>query len=315
MPAFADGVLPAAATPVQREQAQARFARGKDLLGKKNYDGALAEFRASHEIVASPNTRLEIARCLRAMGKLVRRVRRARTHGGRGQGAGGPGQSLPARARFGHGGAGRDRAAARLRHADHPERDGRHDRLRVGGEEIRRAAWGEPAPVVAGTTQVVVTTPGHAPVTRALTVAAGDKAAVTIDALSGEALGGAQPPAEPPPAPAPSGPVAVADLGLRGRGRWRRPGLVTFAITGAMAHSTYDDLNNACHGGPCPPDKDGEISSGKTQQTVANVALGVGIAGVAAGATLFVLSLPKSAPASNAAIVVMPAGVGVRGSW
>jgi hypothetical protein len=82
-----------------------------------------------------------------------------------------------------------------------------------------------------------------------------------------------------------------------------------------MAHSTYNDLNNACHGGPCPPDKTGEISSGKTQQTIANVALGVGIAGVAAGATLFVLSLPKSTPASNAAIVVMPAGVGVRGSW
>ena len=59
------------ATPVQREQAQARFARGKEFIAKKDFDAALAEFRASHEIVASPNTRLEIARCLRAAGKLV----------------------------------------------------------------------------------------------------------------------------------------------------------------------------------------------------------------------------------------------------
>ena len=47
------------------------FLRGKDFLGKKDYEHALAEFRASHDIVASPNTRLEIARCLRAMGKVV----------------------------------------------------------------------------------------------------------------------------------------------------------------------------------------------------------------------------------------------------
>ena len=67
--ARADGVLPAHATPVQREQAQARFMRGKEFLAKKQFEQAVAEFRASHDIVASPNTRLELARCLLAMGK------------------------------------------------------------------------------------------------------------------------------------------------------------------------------------------------------------------------------------------------------
>ena len=70
-PAWADGVLPPEATPVQREQAQARFLRGKDLMARKNYGEALVEFQASHDIVASPNARLEIARCLLATGKLV----------------------------------------------------------------------------------------------------------------------------------------------------------------------------------------------------------------------------------------------------
>src|ERR1700744_5476021 len=69
--ARADGVLPAQASPVQREQAQSRFVRGKDLLARNRYDDALAEFRASLDIVSSPNTRLEIARCLVATGKLV----------------------------------------------------------------------------------------------------------------------------------------------------------------------------------------------------------------------------------------------------
>src|SRR5258708_4041091 len=69
--AQADAVLPAAATPVQREQAQARFLRGKDLMTRRQYEDALAEFRASHEIVASPNTRLQTARCLLAMGRLI----------------------------------------------------------------------------------------------------------------------------------------------------------------------------------------------------------------------------------------------------
>src|ERR1700730_10725219 len=70
-PARADGVTPATATPVQREQAQARFLRGKELMGKRRYEEALAELRASREIVASPNARLEVARCLLAMGNAV----------------------------------------------------------------------------------------------------------------------------------------------------------------------------------------------------------------------------------------------------
>src|SRR5207253_10712811 len=69
--ARADGVPPAAATPLQREQAQSRFARGKDLMDKGQYQDALVEFRASHDIVSSPNTRLEMARDLRAAGQLV----------------------------------------------------------------------------------------------------------------------------------------------------------------------------------------------------------------------------------------------------
>jgi hypothetical protein len=311
--AIADGVLPAVATPVQREQAQARFVRGKDLLAKKQIDAALAEFRASHEIVASPNTRLEIARCLRQTGKLVA----AYAELGR--------TAVEAKELVGQ-----DNRYQRALDSAMSERaeiepqlgfvsltiqnpsDDTH--VVVGGEEIRRAAWAEPAPVVAGMTEIVVTTPGHAAVSRTITVAAGQRASLTVDAQSGDAVGGPAQPAPEPPLSSSSSSASLRPWAYVAGGVGA-VGLITFAITGAMAKSTYDDLNGACHGGPCPPDKSGEISSGKTQQTVANVSLVLGIVGVAAGATLFVISMPKGAPASNAALVVTPGGLALRGGF
>lgn len=92
-------------------------------------------------------------------------------------------------------------------------------------------------------------------------------------------------------------------------------GLATFAIFGAMASSTYNDLNHACGSGPCPSSKSSEISSGKTDETFANVGLVIGALGVGAGVTLFVLSIPRGAPATSAGFVVSPGWAGVRGEW
>ena len=312
-PARADGVLPAQASPVQREQAQARFLRGKDQLGKRRYDEALSEFRASHDIVASPNTRLEIARCLLSMGKLVE----AYAELGR---AAVEAKELRAEdKRY-------DRAyeAATSERADLQPKLGfvsltiqnpsEGTRVTVGTEELRRAAWAEPAPVMAGTTAVVVSTPGHADVTRSVTLAAGATSSLTIDAQSGATDGSpapavaAAPPADAPAKPSPLRPYAYAAGGVG------VAGLLTFTIAGVMAHSTYSDLQKTCGAGACPASKDGEISSGKTQQTVANVGLVLGLVGVAAGATLFVLSLHHDAPGPSAALVVGPAWLGVRGT-
>ena len=136
-----------------------------------------------------------------------------------------------------------------------------------------------------------------------------------MDAQSGELLGGAPPP-PPPEAPPPAPAMSSLRLGAYIAAGVGVVGLATFTVGGVMARSTYDDLNGACHGGPCPPDKSGEISSGKTQQTIANVGLVVGIAGVATGATLFVLSLPKASPtAPTTGLAVAPGWMGVRGSW
>jgi hypothetical protein len=312
--ALADGVLPGAATPVQREQAQERFARAKDFMAKKDYAGALTEFRASHEIVASPNTRLEISRCLRGTGKLVA------AYAEYGRTAVEAKELLPQDNRY-------QKAydAATAERAELEQKLGfvslsvenatDATTVTVGGEEIRRAAWSEPAPVAPGATDVVVNTPGHEPATRTVTLAAGQKTTLTIDAMAGEPTPAAAPP--PAPEPAPAVDTGSSRTSLRPwayvAGGVGAAGLVTFGIFAVMAKSTYDDLNTACNGGPCPASKNGEISSGKTQQTVANIGLGVGIVGVAVGATLFVLSMPKSTPDSGAALVVTPTGLRVDG--
>jgi len=314
LPARADGVLPSEATPVQREQAQARFARGKELLAKKSFDEALEEFRASHDIVASPNARLQMGRCLRALGKFVaayaefgRTIVEAREL-----------SASDNRYKLADDAATIERGELEpllgfvLLTITNPSEE---TRVTVGGEEIRRAAWAEPTPASAGVTEVVVETPGHAPVKTEVAITQATKTSLTIDAQSGEPL--AEPTAAPPPPPPPAPAPAPQPLPLRPSayvaGGVGAAGLLTFAVSGLLARSTYDDLQSRC-GGHCPPDKAGEIASGKTEQTVANVGLVLGVLGAAAGATLFVLSMPKSGPAPATALVVSPAWIGVRGS-
>ena len=96
-------------------------------------------------------------------------------------------------------------------------------------------------------------------------------------------------------------------------------GLATFANFALMDKSTYGDLQNACPNNVCPPGKQGEVSSGRTQQTVANVGLVVGAVGVAAGATLFFLSPQTKSSAGAAAgpsarLLVGPGYLGVGGN-
>src|SRR5262245_23022880 len=51
--------------------AQQRYDKGVTLFGQGQYDAALAEFRGSYQILASPNTHLMIARSLGELGQLV----------------------------------------------------------------------------------------------------------------------------------------------------------------------------------------------------------------------------------------------------
>lgn len=318
--AGAAGAPPGAATPVQREQAQAFFARGKVLMAENAHARALAEFRASIEIVASPNTRLSIARCLRALGRDVEAyVEFGRT-------------AVEARELV------RDdyryEKAAQAAIAERAElvprlgfvrvqveHSGSQTRLRVGTEQIARAAWIEPAPVAPGEAVVVVETQGKAPIRETIVVQAGETATLRVDA--GVAGGDEPRPAAAPAATskplerlserraASSSPLRTAAWISVGVGA---AGVMTFSVFGVLTAGTYAKLNRDCLGGVCPTGHADDIARGRSQQTIANVGLAVGAVGIVAGATLFVVGSPKAAKGPSAGLVVAPGWIGVRGA-
>jgi hypothetical protein len=310
--ARAAGVDPSRATAVQREQAQARFAKGKKLLSQHKREQALTEFRASHEIVASPNTRLLVARCLLEMGRLVE----AYAELGRTLAEAQELQKEDSRY------SKTAESALDERHALAPKlgfasvtlhNAGLDTKLMVAEEEIRRAAWSEPVPLAPGTTEMRIETPGRPVVRKSITVAAGETIALTLDA-GAPRLAAAPKPVSTPAFVAPASP----STGLRPfayvAGGIGVLGLATFGIAGGMARSKYNQLDREC-GGPCPDAREDEIASGRTQQTIANVGLVVGLVGIASGVTLFVLSRPgAAASAPNTAVVATPNWVGVRGA-
>ncbi len=306
--AAAIGVAPGAATPVQREQAQARFLRGKQLYDRRHYAEALGEFRAAIDIVASPNARLYVARCLRETGQLVdayaefgRTAVEAREHVTEDPRYGRTGESAAVE---------RDALAAKLGFLTiHVSRAADTTTLHVGDDEIGRAAWGEATPVVPGTTTITVQTPPRDPVRQVVTAAAGQKLTLELDAEAGVAE---EIVATSSPGPTP------ADHGLRpwayvagGVGAF---GLVTFAVAGLLSNSAYGDLSSQCPSSACPASKSGEISSGRTEQMVANVGLVVGVLGVAAGVTIFAISAPPKA-STTARLVWTGSSFLVRGTF
>jgi hypothetical protein len=309
--AFADGgVAPPSATPVQREHAQARFVKGREKFNKKDYAGALTEFSASLDIVTSPNTRLYVGRCHRELGHLVE-----------------------AYVEFG-----RTEVEAKELSREDPRYekagDSAHDErtklepllgflnidiahptdtttLTVAGGAVKRAGWTEPVPVMPGKAEVVVETPDRPPIHRTIEVAAAEHKPVAIDAA--ESI----PPPAPPPAPvatvssgSPSSlrPVAYLTGGIA------IVGVGLFTVFGLEANGAYSELKSACNSGPCPPGHEAQISHGRSEQTLANVGLVVGLVGAAATVTLWVLSTPKSSPAS-ARVDVGPSFTGIRGTF
>jgi len=304
VPAHADGVAPAAASPLEREQAQTLFLRGKASFEQKAFREALESFRASLAVVNSPNTRLYVGRCLRdsgdplgayvEFGRTATEAREAAATDGR--------YKLTA-----------DEAVA--------ERDGVQPELgfvtirlngadaathlRVSGHPVRSPSSSpssEPWPVMPGAVEVLVERDGVTVARRTVNVARGGRESIQVDV----------PP--PPPASVATGPRESHDGGRTLRtlsfvaGGVGVAGFATFAIFGAMAKSTYDDLNTRCGGTHCAGGMSGvsdDISHGSTKQTVANVGLVVGAVGVVTGITLFAIGQSKRQ------VMLVPTGNGV----
>jgi hypothetical protein len=311
------GADPATASPKQKVEAQKKFESGRRLSTAGRYPEALAEFQASFEIVASPNTHFTIARTLASMGQLAEAyvefgktiteahaaAPKEKRYAETAQAADAEQRELQSKLAF---------LVVSVAHGDGAT-------VKVGEHEIDRAALRDPIPVTPGTVTVAVSSGGAEVARQSETLAPAERKTIVLDAQPKPAEPPPAPPELPPPSEQPAVVMNTSPSGLRTAayiaGGVGVAGLGTFAIFGALEKSSYNDLKEACHGGPCPPERSDDISTGRARQTIANVGLGVGIVGLATGAVLFLVSAPPKAPTTGrASIVVAPGFVGVGGS-
>lgn len=283
--ASAIGVDPGQATPVQREQAQARFMKGKAKYDAGDYKTALEEFQASLEIVQSPNTRLYVARSYREMQKFVeayvefgRTMVEAKEHAA----ADGRYAKAAEAAQAERNAVAPYLGFVTLTIKDPPE-DGK---LSVNGAEIKRAGWSEPIPVSPGSGEVRFESPGHDTVVKPLQINAGQQVAMTIEPGAAVVPPNAPPPIERTPPKTPPmilglriGAIAAGTVGV--------VGVLMFGIGGVSSLNTFNALEKKCgKNTPCPPEEQGVVQRGKSEQAIANVGLVMGIAGLAVGGAL-----------------------------
>ncbi len=336
--AHAAGADPTTANAATKQRAQTHFSRAHDLFARGQFRRALDEARASHDAVASPNARLLVARCLRELGELPSAYAEY-------TGAIDEANALAVKeARY----AATAQAAVEERstlepkiaritvEVVHPTEDAK---VTIGGQPLPRESWSRPIAEAPGSLAVALEVGGKEVAVQNVMVLAGESKTATLDAspaptappaavaLTPPAAGPAETAEEPPKSAATEAqpPVATGHADLKpyayAAGGVGAAGLLLFAIFGAMDNSTYSSLQQSCPGNVCPPGKAGDISAGKTDQVVADVALGFGIAGVAAGATLLAIDLSHGkshAPADTrpaaASLIVSPTFIGVRGA-
>jgi hypothetical protein len=330
--ASAAGVPPTEATAEQKQAAIDHFRTGKEAIESKTWDRAVSEFRASLALVESPNARLELARALRdsddlgdawdeygraiesATKLLAREARYARTA----EAATAERHELEMKLAF---------VAVTL--AGAPE----GATLKVGGRVVafdQRTRVAAPAGVV---DVLLADSAGRELARQTVNALVGQTTQVALDAnqvtAQSVAASRGRQPIDASEDERPNGgdqTLLKNDFAVSSRTKLLPlayiaagigvAGLATFGTFGVMSNSTYGDLKSACPSstGGCPPGKQGEISTGRTEQTVANVGLVVGLLGAAVSVTLFVLTVPSKSSAVSAALCFGPEYLGLNGT-
>lgn len=279
------------------------FQSANKLFGEKKYDAALLLFREAYEKSQSPNAHLMIGKCLLAQGKLTEgydelsaTLREA-------------GKRAETEAKYAET---RDAAAAEL--APLEAKIGKlmitvvnatpSTRVLVNNVEISQDKLGAPVTVMPGSIEVVAEGLGAAKITRTEDVKGGETKAVVLAAEV----------TKPPPLTTPSttpdnitgGGVRKAGFAVLGVGV---VGMGLFAVGGIQGNAKFATLEKECGGTRCTDPKYADvIDSGKTMDLLANVGLGIGIAGIVAGTVMVIVGGPKPKPKTTEASVFVSPG-------
>jgi hypothetical protein len=298
------------ATDDQKKLAQLAFLEGRVAFDARRFVDALRHFRKSHDIVASPNSRLLIANTLMelrrptdAYGELLLAVEEADA-------------AAAADERY--------KEAAEIARADLADMrqkiglltvnvSGADDaaKLSVAGKDVPRERWGQALTVEPGNVAVV------------LKGAAGNEVQeVSVDAGGDVSVSIAPPTKDEPPPPPPVEEESFFELGTStqhilayaaaGLGA---AGLVVGGVMGGLALSTRDDLVAQCGEAPCPQRTD-DIDKGEGFQLGANISFIAGGALLATGVVLF-FTAPSDEDDDEAAVSVSlgPGHINLRGRF
>lgn len=288
--ALATAPLPALA----QGDAQAEFDAAQKLFDAGRQADALPHFRKAYEASKSPNARFMAARCLIAMGRAAEAYEEMAATT----------REATARAETEKKYAvTRDSAAAELALLERRvgkiivalAEPGPSVVVTLNGARVAPDRVGVPMAVEPGKLVIEAARPAGAPVRREITVAAGETKTVAISfaAAAGAPLGAVTPPAPraPPQVVEKGGGVRIAGFVVAGLGV---AGLGAFAGAGLAAKGKFSTLETECGAARCVDPKYADvIDSGKTLQTVANIGLGAGVAGVVSGALMIALGGPK----------------------
>ena len=277
-----------------------RFGAAQKLYDQGAYTPAYQEFKALAAETGSPNAELYVARCLRELGRLPEAYEAMRSAL---RDATTKAEKEPKYA------ATRNAAAADLALLE-PKVGKLIIAVVSPPPGLSVTVDGAPAklgvPIATAIGEVVVrlVAPDRAPVERRAKTRGGEPVTLTV-ALDAAAPAGDTPTpaatASPASPPTKGGGGRIAGFVTLGIGA---AGMVTFAAAGAMANSRYDSIQTACGGARCTdPKYADQIAGGRRLDVIANVGLGVGLAGIAAGTLLVILGGPKPAPAAMSAWV------------
>ncbi len=305
--ANATGVNPESASAAEKSQAQARYEAGVKAYKAGSFDEAAKDFKASYEIVASPNSHMMYARALRDGGHAGQAFEEfSLTQDEAGKLA----VKLPRYATAAESAEAEKNGVLKKVAAISVEIDGDPSAvtLYVGSREVPHARWRAIA-VKPGSVDVTARVTGGRRAWRSVNATVGQVTRVHFD-ISKDIENPSEP--LPPPvhheetsSPGPNDQGAQPTHRLRPyayiAGGVGAAGLLTFAIAGSMSRSTYNHLDATCKNHVCPSGQAGDIDKGKTEQTIANVGLGVGIVGIGAGVALFVIDMKHSSPAHDSA--------------
>jgi hypothetical protein len=302
----ASGAPRGARVDKSKEVAQKVYVEGVDHYRAGRYAEALAAFRASYEMVPSPNSHLMVARTLREHGQLVD----AYVEFGRVvlEADAAAEQDVKYLSAAQASRAERAKLRARIAMVTVYVKDPPADvKVVVGDRVIERESWGRPIAMVPGALVARATAGGRPDQRQEIVAVPGGELVVPFDFGDAARPTASEPPTAAPAKPAKSEPPFPPYDGLeipRQPAKEPRPppdrtwayvsfgagaaGLATFVAFGVVNESVFNSLHSKCPNGRCDPSLASEADKGRRAQTIANVGFGVAVVGGTVGAILLV---------------------------